>query len=110
MYLLIIFLPLLGSLIAGLFGRFIGVSGAVRITTLCIIVSAFISYFCFYEVAFFNSPCYITLLTWIDSEMFSLSWGFLFDTLTCVMLVVVITVSTFVHLYSIFLIKYILLQ
>ena len=101
MYLLIIFLPLLGSLAAALFGKFIGVNGAVRITTGCIIVSAIISYFCFYEVTFFNSPCYIKLFTWIDSEMFSLSWGFLFDTLTCVMLVVVLTVSMFVHLYSI---------
>jgi proton-translocating NADH-quinone oxidoreductase chain L len=39
-------------------------------------------------------------MTWIDSEMFSFSWGFLFDSLTVVMLVVVTAVSSLVHLYS----------
>ena len=33
--------------------------------------------------------------------MFSISWGFLFDTLTCTMLIIVTAVSTLVHLYSI---------
>ena len=100
-YLNIIFMPLLGSLTSLLFGRFIGVKGSCIITTSCIALTAFTSYFTLYEVSFAGSPCYINLLTWFDSEMFSLSWGFLFDTLTCVMLVVVTTVSMFVHFYSI---------
>lgn len=100
-YLNIIFLPLLGSLTSLLFGRFIGVRGSCIITTSCIAITAFTAYFTLYEVSFAGSPCYINLLTWFDSEMFSLSWGFLFDTLTCIMLVVVLTVSMFVHLYSI---------
>jgi proton-translocating NADH-quinone oxidoreductase chain L len=99
-YLNIIFLPLIGSLNTLLFGRFIGVKGSCIVTITCITLTMLLSYFSLYEVAFAGSPCYITFFTWFDSEMFHLSWGFLFDTLTCVMLVVVTTVSMFVHIYS----------
>ena len=101
MYLLIVFLPLMGAITAGLFGKAIGIEGATRITSSCIAITLFFSCVAFYEVALLGSPCYIDLLTWFDSEMFSMSWGFLFDTLTVVMLVVVTSISTFVHLYSI---------
>lgn len=100
MYLLIIFLPLIGSITAGLFGKKIGIEGATKITTSCLAFTLFLSCIAFYEVALNGSPCYIDLMTWFDSEMFSLSWGFLFDTLTVVMLIVVTSISTFVHLYS----------
>ena len=99
-YLNIIFLSLIGSLNTLLFGRFIGVRGSAIVTITCIGITMLLSYLSLYEVAFAGSPCYITLFTWFDSEMFNLSWGFLFDTLTCVMLVVVTTVSFFVHIYS----------
>jgi NADH-ubiquinone oxidoreductase chain 5 len=101
MYLLIIFLPLIGAITSGFFGKQIGVEGATRITATCIAITCLFSCIAFYEVALAGSPCYIDLMTWFDSEMFSLSWGFLFDTLTVVMLVVVTSISTFVHLYSI---------
>ena len=100
MYLLIILLPLIGTIIAGLFGSKIGVEGAKQITISCIFTTFLLSCFAFYEVALSGSPCYIELFSWIDSGMFSLSWGFMFDTLTVVMLVVVTSVSTLVHLYS----------
>jgi NADH-ubiquinone oxidoreductase chain 5 len=91
----------MGAITAGLFGKAIGIEGATRITSSCIAITLFFSCVAFYEVALLGSPCYIDLLTWFDSEMFSMSWGFLFDTLTVVMLVVVTSISTFVHLYSI---------
>ena len=100
MYLLIIFLPLIGTIVSGLFGSKVGTEGAKQITISCILLTFLISCFAFYEVALCGSPCYIELFTWIDSEMFSLSWGFMFDTLTVVMLVVVTSISTFVHIYS----------
>jgi NADH:ubiquinone oxidoreductase subunit 5 (subunit L)/multisubunit Na+/H+ antiporter MnhA subunit len=53
------------------------------------------------DVALAQSPVYIQLATWINSGIFDISWGFMFDTLTVLMLVVVTTVSTIVHLYSI---------
>jgi len=100
MYLLIILLPLIGTVMSGLFGGKIGVEGAKQITITCISLTFLISCLAFYEVALSGSPCYIELFTWIDSEMFNLSWGFMFDTLTVVMLVVVTSISTFVHIYS----------
>jgi len=101
MYLLIIFLPLIGSIAAGLFGNKISSYGAVRITSFCVLITSIFSYISFYEVALCHSPVYIKLATWINSGIFDVSWGFMFDSLTVLMLVVVTTVSTIVHLYSI---------
>ena len=101
MYLLIVALPFLGFLFAGGFGRFLGFRGSALLSTTCVSLSAFLSCIAFYEVALSGSPCYIKLAPWIFSELFDASWGFLFDSLTVVMLVVVTFVSSLVHLYSI---------
>ena len=101
MYLLIIFLPLIGSISAGLFGNKVGPYGATRITSFCIFVTCIFSYISFFDVALSHSPVYIQLATWMNSGIFDISWGFMFDTLTVLMLIVVTTVSTIVHLYSI---------
>jgi len=101
MYLLIVLLPLLGSIAAGLFGRFLGFRGAAITTTSCVLTSSVLSCIAFYEVALCGSPCYIKLAPWFFSEMFDASWGFYFDSLTVVMLIVVTFVSTLVHIYSI---------
>lgn len=101
MYLLIIFLPLIGSLTAGLFGNKISPYGATRITSFCIFLTCIFSYICFLDVALSHSPVYLELVPWMNSGIFDISWGFMFDTLTVLMLVVVTTVSTIVHCYSI---------
>lgn len=101
MYLFLIFLPLLGSLLAGLFGRFLGFRGACLISLFGVFASFLMSLVCFYEVALSSCGCYIKCTNWFVSEMFDSSWGFYFDTLTVVMLVVVTSVSTLVHLYSV---------
>mmetsp|Transcript_23186 Transcript_23186/g.75568 ORF Transcript_23186/g.75568 Transcript_23186/m.75568 type:complete len:684 (-) Transcript_23186:363-2414(-) len=100
MYLLIVLFPLLGFCSAAGLGRFLGFRGAGLITTTCVALSAILSGIAFYEVGLSGSPCYIQLAPWFLSEMFDASWGFLFDSLTVVMLVVVTGVSTLVHLYS----------
>ena len=51
MYLLIVFLPLISALTAGLFGRFIGREGAKWITVGCTVTTFFMSLVAFYEVA-----------------------------------------------------------
>jgi len=61
MYLLVIFLSLIGSLLSGFFGRFLGKNGAAFITTLFVCISALISYFIFYEIVLLNSNCTIKL-------------------------------------------------
>ena len=101
MYLLIIFLPFLASVFAGLLGRFLGFRGAALITTSSVFFSAILSIIAFYEVALSGSHCTIELSPWFFSEMFDASWGFYFDSLTVVMLIVVTSISTLVHLYSI---------
>ena len=100
MYLNLIFLPLVGSITAGLFGRKIGPKGSVIITTSCLGMAFLISIFIFYEVSLVGCCTYIKLVTWIDSELFNTDWGFLFDSLTSIMCCVVTFVSSIVHLYS----------
>ena len=100
MYLTLIFLPLMGSITAGLFGRKIGSKGSCIITVSCLILTCCLSFIAFYEVALAGSPVYIKLIPWIDVELFNVDWGFLFDTLTVVMCCVVTFVSSLVHVYS----------
>ena len=100
MYLLIVFLPLIGSLTAGFLGRFLGRYGASILTITCVFFAFLLSLFSLYEVGFSGVPCYLIVAPWITSGVFRVSWGFLFDSLTCVMLVIVTFVSFLVHLYS----------
>ena len=101
MYLLILVLPLLGFIVIGLLGRFVGRYGASILSILCVVISLLLSLCAFYEISFLKTVCYINLANWILSGMFCISWGFLFDSLTCSMLIIVTAVSTLVHLYSI---------
>ncbi len=101
MYLLILFLPLLSFLVAAFFGRYIGRIGSTVITTSCIFLTAVLSTIIFYEVAIAETNCYIQITTWIDCAMLHAKWGFLFDSLTALMAIVVTYVSALVHLYSI---------
>lgn len=101
MYLLIIFLSIIGSCLAGLFGRYLGSLGSAFITTSCLVLSFLLSLFAFYEVALFESPVYIKLTTWISSEVLNIDWGFMFDSLTVSMCIIVTFISSLVHIYSI---------
>jgi NADH-ubiquinone oxidoreductase chain 5 len=101
MYLAIITLPLLGSIVAGLFGRKVGVSGAQLITCLCVISTTLLAIVAFFEVGLNNIPVSINLFRWIDSESLNILWGFQFDSLTVSMLIPVLIVSSLVHVYSI---------
>lgn len=101
MYLLIIFSSVIGSCLAGLFGRHLGSRGSASITTGCLLFSFFLSLFAFYEVALVGCPVYIKLHTWISSEVLHIDWGFMFDSLTVSMCVIVTFISSLVHLYSI---------
>ena len=100
MYLLLIFLPLIGSFSAGLFGRKLGPFGASYISVTCLFIAFFLSCFAFYEVSLIGCCVYIKLAPWINSELLNVDWGFLFDSLTVVMCCVVTFVSSIVHLYS----------
>ena len=100
MYLTLVFLPLISSIFAGLFGRFLGPKGSSCFTVFCLLATFFLSAFAFYEVSILGYPVYIKFASWIDSEVFNVDWGFMFDSLTVTMCCVVTFVSTLVHLYS----------
>ncbi len=101
MYLSILILPFLGSFISGFMGRKIGVTGAHVITCTCLILSSILATFAFYEVGICGSPVSIHLSSWVDSELMSISWEFLFDQLTVSMLIPVLYISSVIHIFSI---------
>ena len=102
MYTAIVFLPLLGFLIAGIFGRLIGPRPSEVVTTSLLFVSAVLSWIAFFEVGFSPTPVIVAVLgNWFTSGALTVDWALRIDTLTVVMLVVVTTVSSLVHLYSI---------
>ena len=101
MYLNIIFLPLCGSIFAGIGGRWLGGKGSCVVSTTCLALSGLLSLFAFYEVGFLGGKTVFTCIPWINADLFNVSWGFLFDTLTVTICVVVTFISFLVHLYSI---------
>ncbi|QPC44812.1 NADH-quinone oxidoreductase subunit L [Kaustia mangrovi] len=101
MYSLIVFLPLIGALVAGLAGRWIGAQASRVLTSGLVVVSAVLSWVAFYDVGLGHETYKVQVLSWIHSGAFEADWAFRVDTLTAVMLVVVNTVSALVHIYSI---------
>src|ERR1051326_8570710 len=101
MYAAIVFLPLLGFFIAGLFGRIIGDRPSELVTTGLLFVSAALSCYAFYDVNFLGHSAIVQVAPWIVSGGVDINWTLRIDALTAVMLVVVTGVSSLVHLYSI---------
>nr|YP_009504968.1 NADH dehydrogenase subunit 5 [Lyophyllum decastes]AWW14087.1 NADH dehydrogenase subunit 5 [Lyophyllum decastes] len=101
MYLSIIILPLLGSIVSGLMGRKVGVTGSQFITCTCLFLSSVLMTIAFYEVGLSNSPVNINLGSWVESEIMLISWEFYFDQLTVSLGLAVLYCSTLIHIYSI---------
>ena len=100
MYLSILIFPLLGSFVSGLLGRKIGVTGAHLVTCTCLIISSILATFAFYEVGLCQSPVIVNLGSWMDSEILSIQWEFLFDQLTVSMFIPVLYISSLIHIFS----------
>src|SRR5713226_5202073 len=101
MYQAIVFLPLIGCVVAGLFGRDIGARPSELVTTTLLFASMVLSWIAFAWVGFGHQDAHVVLGTFIGSGDLHAEWALRIDPLTAVMLVVVTTVSAFVHLYSI---------
>ncbi|MGE0733365.1 MAG: NADH-quinone oxidoreductase subunit L [Alphaproteobacteria bacterium] len=103
MYSAAIFLPLIGAIAAGLFGRLMGARASQILTTLLLFVSAALSVFILYTVALGPKagPVLVPVLDWINSGSLNVRWALKIDTLSAVMIFVVTVVSAIVHLYSI---------
>jgi NADH-quinone oxidoreductase subunit L len=98
---LIVFLPLLAAIVAGLGGRWIGKTAAKLVTTGSLFIGALLSWPIFLQyIGSSAQPAVVPVLTWIQSGTLTVDWALRVDALTAVMLVVVTTVSSLVHLYS----------
>ena len=100
-YLLVPLAPLVGAILAGLFGRLLGRSGAHTVTIFGVLVATIASAVVFNDVVnrgnTFNGDVY----TWLTVGEMTMSIGFLIDTLTATMMLVVTSVSLMVHIYTI---------
>ena len=101
-YLMIVLAPLIGAVIAGLFGKKIGRSGAHWVTILGVAVSCILSIVVFKHIVIDGAPIFNgTVYTWMVSDGINFEIGFLVDRLTAMMMVVVTFVSLMVHIYTI---------
>jgi len=98
---LIILLPLIGSIISGFFGKFLGSRNSEILTSLFVSISSILSFLIFYKVFNESYTNNLDVLTWINSGTFNVNWSIKIDALSSVMLVVVTLVSSIVHIYSI---------
>ena len=98
---LILFLPLLASIISGFFGNKIGDKPSQIITCLMVSISAFLSIIIFTKVIFSGYENNVVIATWINSGSLNVNWSIKVDALSSVMLVVVTLVSSLVHIYSV---------
>ena len=98
---LIIFLPLIGSIISGFFGKFLGSRNSEILTSLLVSISSILSFLIFYKVFNESYTNNLDVLTWINSGTLNVNWSIKIDALSSVMLVVVTLVSSIVHIYSI---------
>ncbi|MDB6161885.1 MAG: NADH:ubiquinone oxidoreductase subunit [Gammaproteobacteria bacterium] len=99
---LIAVLPLVGAILAGLFGRVIGRAGAHTVTILAVATSFVLSLHVLKQIYLdgvpaFDGPVY----SWLISDGVKMDVGFLIDRLSTLMMVVVTFVSLCVHVYTI---------
>jgi len=100
--LLIVLAPLLGSIIAGLFGRQVGRKGAQYATILGVAVSCALSGWVLYQLVVGGaSPFNQNVYTFFEVGNYAAHVGFMVDRLTAMMMVVVTFVSLLVHIYTI---------
>ncbi|MCB1963985.1 MAG: NADH-quinone oxidoreductase subunit L, partial [Rhodocyclaceae bacterium] len=100
LYLVVPLAPLAGAIVAGLFGKVVGRTGAHVATILGVAIALIASLMIYQDVSAgntFNGTVY----TWATSGNLTFEVGFLIDELTVMMMLVVSFVSLMVHIYTI---------
>jgi len=98
----IVLAPLIGAIIAGLFGGVIGRAGAHTVTIIGVAIAFALSLLVFKYIVFDGmEPQNFSVYTWLISEGIRFEIGFLIDELTAMMMVVVTFVSLMVHIYTV---------
>ncbi|MGK0298992.1 MAG: NADH-quinone oxidoreductase subunit L [Gammaproteobacteria bacterium] len=101
-YLTIVLAPLFGSIIAGLFGKVIGRSGAHWVTIIGVGISSLLSLYVYKYIMFDGGDVFnATIYTWLSTGGLNFEIGFMVDQLTVTMMVVVTFVSWMIHIYTI---------
>jgi len=101
-YLWIVLAPLVGSIIAGLFGKVVGRTGAHVAAIAGVAIACALSMVVFKNIIIDGAPSFNgTVYTWLVSDGIRFEVGFLVDKLTAMMMVVVTFVSLMVHIYTI---------
>jgi NADH-quinone oxidoreductase subunit L len=93
--------PLLGSIIAGFFGKKIGETASHTVTIMGVAVAFVLSAWVFKLVIFDGASYNAQVYQWLQAGSLSLEVGFMVDSLTAMMLVVVTFVSLMVHIYTV---------
>jgi NADH-quinone oxidoreductase subunit L len=101
LFLLIALFPLVGAIVAGLFGRFVGRTGAHWITILGVAASCVGSFYVLNGLLNGAEAYNGNVYTWLTVDGLDVSVGFMVDKLTAMMMVVVTFVSLMVHIYTI---------
>ena len=98
---LVVFLPLLGFLLAGALGEKMGDRFAQLVTCGLMGFSTVFAAYLFFQMSVQEETLLIPLFTWIQVEFFEASWGIQVDSLSLVMMAIVTLVSWMIHIYSI---------
>ena len=102
LYAVAVFAPLVGALVAGLFGRQIGDKASEAVTVLCMCVAAVCGITSFVPCLTGDAlPGAISLGTWMDVEGFHVKWALHYDTLSAMMVAMVTFIATLIHIYSV---------
>ena len=98
---LIVFLPLLGSIIAGFWGRRLGDKISLYLTSSLLLISMTLSWITFWQLSSNHVDKVYPLMEWMNIGDFNVVWSLRHDMLSAVMMIVITTVSAMVHIYSI---------
>ena len=102
LYSVAVLAPLFGAIVAGLLGRAIGDRAAQAVTILFMLLATACGVTAFAQLVYGNAePGVVSLATWIDSGTFHVEWALRYDTLAAVMVAMVTTVATLIHIYSV---------
>ena len=100
MYLYVIFSSLFNSILIGVFGKYFGRQSVIFMALLTMIISLFFTLIILFEILFNQNIIIIDFYNLFIINEIKINIGFLFDSLTSIMLLVVIGISTFVHIFT----------
>ena len=98
---LIVFLPLLGSIIASFWGGRLGDKLSLYLKSTLLLISMTLSWITFWQLSSNHVDKVYPLMEWMNIGDFNVVWSLRHDMLSAVMMIVITTVSAMVHIYSI---------